>query len=117
MFIFPIIWAEGEYYTKGLESQVCIWFWVQIVNMGKLFNLWWAPVCFSVKYERNISSIRDGMRISVKPGSGKGTHDFVFTNGTHDFPGHSDTLRPNSIWFLQVVYSWALDWLLGLLDV
>lgn len=72
MFIFPIIWAEGEYYTKGLESQVCIWFWVQIVNMGKLFNLWWAPVCFSVKYERNISSIRDGMRISVKPGSGKG---------------------------------------------
>lgn len=47
----------------------------------------------------------------------QGVDNSVFTNGTRDCPGHSDTLRPNSIWFLQVVYSWAWDRLLGLMDV
>ena len=90
--------------------------------MGELLNLWGAPVCFSVKYEYIVSSIRDDENLkpgserdyeNMKAGSGKG----LTTNGSHDCPGHSDTLRPNSIWFLHVVYSWALDRLLGLVDV
>ena len=49
--------------------------------MGELLNLWGAPVCFSVKYEYSVSSIRDDENLkpgserdyeNMKAGSGKG---------------------------------------------